>query len=307
MASLLDRRLLVVTGKGGVGKTTVAAALGLLAARAGKRAVICEVAGQDRCAALFGVEHRGHEEVELAPGLRAVSIDPDRAKREYLERQLHSGALAGILGHSRVFQLLTAAAPGLNELTTIGKIWDLAQLERRTAGATFDIAIVDSPATGHGLALLEAPRTYTNLARMGPIHRQALQIDRFLRDRKRTALLGVALPEEMPVNETIDLEGRLAAAGLRLDGVVMNGLYPRRFSAKDVERIAGLDGDLKAGARAALRAALSEHARAASQHAELRRLRKRLTAPVSTLPYLFESELGRAEVERLSHDLEAAL
>jgi hypothetical protein len=111
----------------------------------------------------------------------------------------------------------------------------------------------------------------------------------------------------MPVNETIDLEGRLAASGLRLEAVVMNGLYPRRFSAKDVERIAALDGDLKAGARAALRAALSEHARAASQHAELRRLRKQVTAPVSTLPYLFESELGRAEVERLSHDLEAAL
>jgi anion-transporting ArsA/GET3 family ATPase len=302
----LDRRLVVVTGKGGVGKTTVAAALGLLAARAGKRTVICEVAGQDRCAALFGVSHRGHEEVELAPGLCAVSIDPDRAKREYLERQLHSGALAGILGHSRIFQLLTAAAPGLNELTTVGKIWDLAQLERRTPGATFDLAIVDSPATGHGLALLQAPRTYMNLARMGPIHRQALHIDSFLHDRKRTALLGVALPEEMPVNETIDLEARLAATGLRLEAVVMNGLYPRRFSAKEVERIAELDGE-RAGARAALKAALSEHAKAASQQAELRRLRKQLKAPVSTLPYLFESELGRQEVDRLSHELEGAL
>jgi anion-transporting ArsA/GET3 family ATPase len=307
MAALLDRRLVVVAGKGGVGKTTVAAALGLVAARAGRRAVICEVGGQERLGELFGTSTAGHAEVELAPGLHAVSIDPDEAKREYLERQLHSGTLAGILGHSRVFQLLTAAAPGLAELTTIGKVWDLAQLERRTPGAVFDVAIVDAPATGQGLALLEAPRTYANLARVGPVHRQAMQIDGFLRDRTRTAVLAVALPEEMPVNETVDLETRLADLGMGVEAAVVNGLYPQRFSDADVDRIAALDGRAPAAVRPALAAALSEHERARSQRAQLRRLRRRLRAPVSTLPFLFEPDLGPAELERLSRELERAL
>ena len=307
VAAILDRRLVVIAGKGGVGKTTVAAALGLAATRAGKRTVISEVAGQERLAALFGAKPSQHAERELAPGLYAVSIDPERAKREYLELQLHSGTLAGILGHSRVFQLLTAAAPGLTELTTIGKVWDLAQLDRRTTGARFDLAIVDAPATGHGLALLEAPRTYANLARVGPVHRQALRIDKFLHDRARTALLGVALPEEMPVNETLDLEARLTDSGLRLEAVLVNGVYPNRFSTEDARRIAELNGRVTTGVQPALAAALSVHARSRAQRSQLRRLRRRLRAPVSTLPFLFEPELGPAEVERLSREVERAL
>jgi anion-transporting ArsA/GET3 family ATPase len=297
----------VVVGKGGVGRTTVTAALGLAAARRGKRAILCEVGGQDRLPGLFGVDARHGVETRLAPGVAAISIDPERAKREYLERQLHSGALAGILGHSRVFQLLTAAAPGLAELMTIGKVWDLAQFERHTAGTPYDLAIVDGPATGHGLALLEAPRTYANLARVGPIHRQALRIDDSLRDPAFTALLGVTLPEEMPVNETAELEERLGDSGLSLDAVVVNGLYPERFSADEAERIAALDGRVSAAARPALGAALSEHGRARVQRAHVRRLRRRVEATVTTLPFLFQPELGPPDVERLSHELEPLL
>src|SRR3954453_8769979 len=113
MLQLLDKRLVLVTGKGGVGKTTVAAALGLKAAREGKRTIVCEVAEQERLAALFGEDPGGHRERELAPGLFGMSIDPERAKEEWLQYQLRSGTLAGLLGHSRVFQYLTAAAPGL--------------------------------------------------------------------------------------------------------------------------------------------------------------------------------------------------
>ena len=205
---------MLVTGKGGVGKTTVAAALGLAAARAGKRTVVCEVAEQERLAAMFGASDIGHSELELAPGLFAVSIDPERAKEEWLRYQLRSSTLAGLLGGSRIFQLLTAAAPGLSELVTMGKIWDLAQLERRTGGSVFDLAIVDAPATGHGLALLRAPRTFADIAQVGPIARQAERIDTFLHDRAATGVLVAALPEEMPVNETIDFE-RAAAPSSR--------------------------------------------------------------------------------------------
>ena len=183
-----------MTGKGGVGKTTVAAALGLLAARRGRRTVVCEVAQQERLAGLFGARDVGHSELELAPGLFSVSVQPERAMHEWLRHQLKSGALAGLLGHSRLFGYLTAAAPGVTELVTMGKVWDLAQTKRRTGGSSFDTVIMDAPATGHALALLRAPRTYANIARVGPIARQAASIDGFLRDPRgdRRAVRGAA-------------------------------------------------------------------------------------------------------------------
>jgi anion-transporting ArsA/GET3 family ATPase len=301
MASLIDKRLVVVTGKGGTGKTTVAAALGLLAARAGKRTVVCEVAEQERLAALFGVAPIGHTERELAPGLSGVSIDPERAKSEWLRHQLKSGALAGMLGHSRLFQYLTAAAPGLSELVTMGAIWDLAQLERRMGGATYDLAIVDAPATGHGIALLRSPKTFADIARVGPIHRQAMRIHSFVTDPKATGVLAVALPEEMPVNETIDLGERLRTEmGMGVDAVVVNGLYPQRFTAAEAKRMESLDGTV-------LAAALGEYRRARAQRDELKRLRGAIEAPVATLPFLFEADLARDGLERLSSELEASL
>lgn len=302
--SVLDRRLVVVTGKGGVGKTTVAAALGLLAARRGKQVILCELSGQARLPALFGASSGAGGERRIAPGAAAISIDPDSAKAEWLGLQLRSGALAGILGRSSFFQLLTAAAPGLAELVMIGKVWDLAQLDGRTGTARYDLAILDAPPTGHGVALLTAPRSYASVARVGPIHRQAHHIDGFLHDRTSTAVLGVALPEEMPVNETIELEARLSDERLGLAGVVVNGLYPERFTSEDAERMRALDDRVPRGARAAVRLARSEYGRARGQRAQLRRLRRGLEAPVTTLPFLFEPTLGPPEIELLSRALE---
>jgi anion-transporting ArsA/GET3 family ATPase len=304
----LDKRLVVVTGKGGVGKTTVAAALGLLAARQGRRTVVCEVAQQERLAGLFGAREVGHGEVELAPGLFSVSVQPERAMHEWLRHQLKSGALAGLLGHSRLFGYLTAAAPGVTELVTVGKVWDLAQVERRTGGSPFDLVIMDAPATGHALALLRAPRTYANIARVGPIARQAGSIDAFLRDPSATGVLSVALPEEMPVNETVDLEQRLADdLGMEVGQVVANGVLPARFTAADVRRLRSLDGQGTKAAQAAVGSALVEHGRAKAQHEQLERLRAEVRAPVTTLPYLFEPEPRRRELELLSDRLEEAL
>jgi anion-transporting ArsA/GET3 family ATPase len=304
MPSLFDKRLVVVTGKGGVGRTTVSAALGLVAARAGRRTVICEVAEQERLAALFGVDASSHEERELIPGLHAVSVDPDRAKEEWLRYQLKSSTLAGVLGASSVFRYLSAAAPGLSELVTIGKIWDLAQLERRTEGSVFDLAIVDAPATGHGVAMLRAPSTYASVARVGPIRRQALLIDEFLRDAQSTGVVAVALPEEMPVNETLELEERLAAdMDMAIDAAVVNGLYPQRFSAAEAERLEAARED----GGGAVEAALAEHERVRGQRSQLRRLRRGLDAPVATLPFLFEPELALPQLEELGRRLERAL
>jgi anion-transporting ArsA/GET3 family ATPase len=306
--SLLDRRLVLVTGKGGTGKTTVSAALGLAAARRGMRSVVCEVARQERLGAMFGAGDLGHAERELAPGLYGISIDPDRAKEEWLRDQLHTGPLAGLLGHSRIFQYLTAAAPGLQELVTMGKVWDMAQLERRLGPDSYDLAIVDAPATGHGVAMLRAPKTYADIARVGPIHRQATRIHEFVTDPACTAVMAVALPEEMPVNETLDLGARLRQEmGMEIDKVVVNGLYPARFTEEEARRLASLDGAGTPARRAALEAALSEHRRARMQRAELRRLEREADAPVTTLPYLFQPDFGRAQLEQLSNELERAL
>ena len=293
---MLEKRLLFVTGKGGVGKTTVSAALGLKAAAAGRRTIVCEVAEQERMPELFGARAAGHSEVELEAGLWHISVNPERAKEEWLRYQLRSGTLAGVLGHSRMFQYLTAAAPGLTELVTMGKVWELAQLQRKTARASpYDLVILDAPATGQALALLRAPRTFSEVARVGPVHRQAGRIHSFLSDRSATGYVGVALAEEMPVNETLELEREL-----RFDAVYVNGVYPERFSRAEAERMAALDGRGSPEARAALRAALAEHARARAQRRELRRLRREVSAPVKTLPHVFRPELERADLDLLA-------
>jgi anion-transporting ArsA/GET3 family ATPase len=309
MPGLLDRRLVFVTGKGGVGKTTVAASLGLLAASRGKRTIVCEVAEQERMSRAFGAEGVGYEESELAPNLSAISIDPERAKREWLQFQLRSGTLAGVLGGSRIFQYLSAAAPGLSELVTIGKLWELAQLERKTSKASpYDLVIVDAPATGHGLAMLRAPETYADIARVGPIRNQAMKIHGFLADPGSTAIAVVALPEEMPVNETLELGERLREQmGRTLDAVIVNGLYPERFTTAEAKELSSLDSRGSEAARAAVRAALTEHHWARAQRTQLRRLRRAIEQPVATLPYLFEPELSLEDLEALSSELERKL
>ncbi len=306
---MLDQRLVVITGKGGVGKTTVAAAMGLAAARAGKRTVICEVAEQERITQTFGRPPAGFRETEVAPRLHAFSINPEDAKEEWLRRQLRSGALTGLLGASHVYQYLTAAAPGLTEVVTIGKVWELAQLERRTSGASpYDLTIVDAPATGNGMALLRAPRTYSQIARVGPIGRHAGVIDAFLSDPASTAVVAVALPEEMPVNETIDLERRLSEElGRELTQVLVNGVLPGRLSAAEVKEIEAVDGAGSPPAREAFTVALSAEARARHQRSQVARLRRRVGARVATLPFIVTPELELEGLEALSREIERKL
>ncbi|MEA2272252.1 MAG: hypothetical protein QOI98_960 [Solirubrobacteraceae bacterium] len=305
---LLDKRLVVVTGKGGVGRTTVAVALGLVAARAGKRVMVAEVAQQERMSRAFRREGVGYSETELADNFYAMSVDPQRALDEYLSQQV-GGTLGNLLFHNRVFEYFVAAAPGVRELTTIGKVWELAQLERRDRRASpYDLVILDAPASGHGLATLLAPRTFGEIAHVGPIRRRADMIDAFLRDRKRTGLVSVALAQEMPVNETIEFRHKLhGEMGMQTDAVVVNALLPERFSAEEAEQIEAVNGTHGSpDVAAALRAALSEHRRARGQRTQLRRLKKEV-GDVITLPYLWEPELGLVEFHRLADELERKL
>src|SRR3954471_9924922 len=257
MPLLLDRRLVVVTGKGGVGRTTVAAALGLVAARQGKRVMVAEVAQQERMSRAFRKEGVGYSETELAHNFWAMSVDPQRALDEYLGQQV-GGTLGNLLFHNRIFEYFVAAAPGVRELTTIGKVWELAQLERRDRRASpYDLVILDAPASGNGLATLRAPRTFGEIANVGPIRRRADMIDAFLRDPKRTGVVSVALPQEMPVNETIEFRAKLEGdMGIKTDAVIGNARLPERCSADEAERIEAVNGGHGAPeVAAALRAA----------------------------------------------------
>jgi anion-transporting ArsA/GET3 family ATPase len=304
---LRDRSVLYVTGKGGVGKTTVAAALGLAAARTGRRTIVCEVSEQDRMSRAFarhGV--RPEQEVELSKDLWAITIDPRRALEEWLGKQLGGGPAGRILGHSHAFQYFVAAAPGAKELITIAKVWELAQPQRWDKhNRHYDLVVVDAPASGHGIGMLTTPRTFGEIARVGPIRRQATKVSEMLADPARTGYVAVALPEEMPVNETIELERRLReAVGLGLDAIVMNAMWPERFSSSDVTRLRAVSRDGRSPEDlGAVRAALATHERVKAQRAHVRRLEAATTAPITSLPFVFETELELAHYEHLAAEL----
>ena len=306
MPEMLEKRLLFVTGKGGVGKSTVAASLGLAAAARGKRTIVCEIGSQEHTSRLFNRAEVGFHEVQLEDNLWTISIDPDESMREYVLLQLKVRAMRDLLFRSRVFTYLTAATPGLKELVTIGKIWELAQLDRKVRkGRKYDLVIVDAPATGHGIGFLQTPRTFANIARVGPIHAQAQELDRFITDHASTGVAIVSLPEEMPVNETAALERELREEiGVSVDRVYMNALYPERFSNGEAERLEGERPQATGAVREALRAAISEHRRARSQRAQLARLRRQVSTPVKTLPFIFEPELGVEDARELAASLD---
>jgi anion-transporting ArsA/GET3 family ATPase len=284
---LIDKRLVFVTGKGGVGKSTISIALGLAAAARGKRTIVCEIGGQ---------------ETQVADNLWAISIDPDQSLREYLLLQLRVRAMRDMLVRSRLFNYLAAATPGLKELVTIGKIWELAQPNRKVKKAReYDLVIVDAPATGHGVGFLQTPRTFAGIARVGPVHSQAQELDRFITDHDTTGVAIVSLPEEMPVNESASLEDQLTnQIGISVDRVYMNALYPERFSKGDASELERALEEAEGPARAAVRAALSEQRRARSQRAQLQRLKRAVSVPVKTLPFVFKPTLDVPSLERLA-------
>lgn len=303
----MDKRLVFVTGKGGVGKSTVAIALGLLAARRGLRTIVAELASQDRIQGLYDAEREQFREMELEPGLFTISIDPQQAMEEYL--RVKAGTLGQALGSSRLFQAFAMATPGMRELLSIGKVWELAQLDRRTRGAaSYDMVIVDAPATGHGVGLLRTPKKFADLARVGPIAHQGAVIADTIADRDFTGVIAVATPEEMPVNETLTLADELARDELALDLVIVNALYPARFEEPEIAELNGaLSKTRSALARSALRAALSEHARAATQREQRDRLREHVDGRLVELPYVFADHLGLPELGQLAQTLESSL
>lgn len=227
--SLLDRRLVIVTGKGGTGKTTVAAALAIKAAETGQRVALVEMGRDEQIRELLapGSTPVGYEGRDLLLRLRVFHIDPFACLSEYLRLQIGMGRLVEMTLRNTGFRQLLSGMPGWRELVMLGKIWHLTQLERHPGKPLYDLVVVDAPASGHGLTFLEVPSVARSAVRAGPMRRHAGQVEDLVQDPERTLLLPVTLAEELPTVETIELIERVASRiGTPIDRVVVNSVEP---------------------------------------------------------------------------------
>ena len=272
-------------GKGGVGKSTVAAAMGLAAARSGQKALLVEVAGEHNLSRLFRAANVSDDsEVELAPGLFGVSIDAEAATEEYLAGQLKVRPLVEILTRSKAFHTFAAAAPGLPELVTIGKIWTLAIALDDAGRPLWDVVIVDCPATGHGIALLATAGNVEELAAGGPIRDQAARIHEVIAHPAATGIAIVALPEELAVSEAIEAAATLRGLGLPVAAAVLNVVRSPRFRADDAPALEAAMGDGPGPVHEAARSALEHLGHQESDTAYRDRLASETGLPVLELP-----------------------
>jgi anion-transporting ArsA/GET3 family ATPase len=302
--SLLDRRLLVVTGKGGVGKSTVSAALALVASRRGKRVLVAEVNAQERVAPLLGAPPSGPTVREALPGLFTVDVSPQHALEEYALMVVKVRAIYEAVFENRLVRFFLRVIPSLPETLMLGKILHEARATDARGRPRWDVVIVDAPATGHAVQLLGVPSALLDTVPAGPLRRDAQWMRDLLADPERTALSIVALPEEMPVVESIELDARVRDE-LRIPrGVLfLNAMPDARFDAAEAGRLRALEGrppPLGPAARAAVLQA--RRAEEAERHAA--RLRAAVDLPAIELPLLAEERWGRAAIERIAGCLE---
>jgi anion-transporting ArsA/GET3 family ATPase len=309
VSSLLDLRLVFVTGKGGVGKTTVASALALLASQRGKRVLICEVDGRGDVAGLYEAPPTGYQEREVLPGLFVMTMDTEASLREYLKLQLRIPVVGRIGPLAKAFDFVATAAPGVREILTVGKF--CYQVRERQ----YDLVVVDAPASGHIIGQLAAPQAINELVKVGLIRSQTDWMLDILSDPARTGLVAVCTPEEMPVNETVELAGRVRTeTTVALRGVVVNRVLPELFgrqeeavfdalcSARPRRRLDGLVGEEAGTVLAAARLAVTMRR---TRAAHLDRLRAGIdpAVPLFFLPYLFARSQGLRTTRQVATSL----
>lgn len=306
MTGLLDRKLLFVTGKGGVGKSTIAASLGLLAAEQGKRTLVCEVDAKGNLADFYEAGETAFEARELQPHLWAMSMNTEESLKEYLSLQLKIPLLGRIGPVARTFDFIANAAPGVKEILTIGKLaWEVKEQH-------YDLVVVDSVASGHIVGQLTAPQGINELVQVGMVRHQTQWMLDILTDPAQTGVVIVSAPEEMPVTETIELAERLdAETDVDLAAVVVNRVLPELFTDREeavfeqlrepanVERLsAGVDGDVAPVLDAAELAVTLRRTRAEHLATLQRALDPRI--PLIYVPYLFARSHGARATRRVS-------
>jgi len=228
-------RVVIVAGKGGVGKTTVTAALALAAARVGLAPLVVELEGKSGLASMFGVDDLDYAEAELAAAdpeagtgaVQARTLTPDEALIEYLNDN-GLKRLSKRLVSSGVVDMVSTAVPGLRDIIVLGKVKQIEQTMRKGDGDDApDVVIIDAPAAGHAITFLRSAHGLVDAVRVGPIRAQALDVQAMLTDATRVQVVLVTLPEETPVNELVETAYSLEdEVGVSLGPVVVNGLYP---------------------------------------------------------------------------------
>ncbi len=310
-------RLLIVAGKGGVGKTTVTATVARLAARAGLDALIIDVEGKSGLGSIFGYHDTlTYHEVVLAkagaPGegeVRARTLTPDDALLEYLDDH---GMLriSKRLASSGALDVVATAAPGIKDILVLGKVKQLERASAAGAPGAADLLVLDAPAAGHAFTFLASARGLMDAVSVGPIRAQAADVLEMLSDPDRCQVMLVTLPEETPVNEVVETAFKLEdQVGVHLTPIVVNGLYPALDLDIDPAEAAALAGIPLTGAEieSLRRAAAFRMHREGLQKAQARRLAESLPLAQLHLPFLFTTELGAAEVDELAKALAGEL
>jgi anion-transporting ArsA/GET3 family ATPase len=316
-SSPLAMRLLLVAGKGGVGKTTVSVALALAAAKRGKRVLLVEVSPRETLSRLFDAPLGGHAEHSVAENIWTLNLDPHLALEEYLESQLHVRTLVRMVTGNPLFQRLVEVAPGWRDLLTLGKVWHLErQQDPKTGRPRYDLLIVDMPATGQGLAMLRTPRAFVKAFRFGPAKLHSQWVWDLIEDPKRTRLLLVTLPEELPVKETIEM-ARAAQEKLNVpfEDVVMNAVTPRLLTEREARAVAALRQSPEGFARVdqalegevsladLLEAADAARDRRALHESHIRRLRSQVHKRMIELPFIYRAALSVEDLRALGEIL----
>jgi len=301
MSTLADSRFVLVTGKGGVGKTTVCAAEALALVANGKRVLVALCNAKERLSTMLGVGPIGPEITPVAEGLWAVNMQPQKALEEYGILVLRSRMLSKTLFYNRYVRAFLRAVPGMQEWALLGKAW-WHTTERNAAGSfKYDVVILDAPATGHGLDMLRVPKVILDVVPAGLLRRDAERAWAMLRDPSTAAIVLVTAPEEMPTTETIELAEAIAQMGLRVGRVIVNGVLPEVFSPQEREALEkALLGDVASKGDEALAIARDRAIRERVQAESLVRLSRELATRPSTLPLLMRDAARPDAIRQLA-------
>lgn len=303
MSSLMDLRFVTVVGKGGVGKTTVAAALALAAAREGKRVLVAMCNAKERLSQMLEVDPIGPENRQILPGIDAVNMTPKLALEEYGMMVLKVRTVYKAIFENRFVSAFLRGTPGLEAWAMLGKAYFHSKETRQDGSPRYDMVILDSPATGHGLDMLRVPKVLLEVAPPGLLRREAEGAWQLFSDPTRAGALMVTLPEDMPANETIELHAALTQElNLPVAGLAVNSMLPSLFDDAERTWLRGLSPEQLQDPQVAglLNAGRRRTEREIVQRDAMAFLSRSLDMPRYELPALLVPEFNRQAIDQLA-------